>query len=119
MVNSSASSGLASSSLLSSTALSLDAKLDRLVELKKLVKAADSEIQVIADDLARMVEEGQAEEEMVWNDYKITYRTRKSYTYPDHILEQREQLKASERLSVALGEATLKTTTYLTVSETR
>jgi hypothetical protein len=34
-------------------------------------------------------------------------RSRKSYTYPAHILEQREQLKASERLSLALGEATV------------
>lgn len=119
MANSSVSSGLASSSQLSSTALSLDAKLERLIELKKLVKAADEEMQIISDDLDRMVEEGQAEEQMVWNDYKITRRTRKSYSYPQHILQQREELKASERLSVALGEATLKTTTYYTVSEAR
>ena len=119
MATSSASSGLASSSLHSSTALSLDAKLERLSELKKLVKAADEEMQIISDDLDRMVEEGQAEEQMVWNDYKITRRTRKSYSYPQHILQQREELKASERLSVALGEATLKTTTYYTVSEAR
>ena len=44
---------------------------------------------------------------MVWNDFKISRRSRKSYTYPPHILEQREQLKASERLSLALGEASV------------
>lgn len=49
---------------------------------------------------------------MAWNDCKITRRIRKSYVYPDHITEQREALKASERLSVALGEATLKTSTF-------
>ena len=66
-----------------------------------------------------MVEEGEAEEQMVWNDCKIRRRCRKSYTYPAHILELREQLKASERLSLALGEATVKLTTYWTISEAR
>jgi len=42
---------------------------------------------------------------MEWNDCKITRRSRKSYTYPDHILDQRQQLKAAEQLAVALGEA--------------
>jgi len=54
-----------------------------------------------------MVEAGEAEDALSWNDCKITRRSRKSYTYPAHILEQREQLKASERLSLALGEATV------------
>ena len=54
-----------------------------------------------------MVEAGEAEESLAWNDCKITRRSRKSYTYPAHILELREQLKASERLSLALGEATV------------
>ncbi len=53
------------------------------------------------------MEAGEAEEQLAWNDCKITRRSRKSYTYPAHILEQREQLKASERLSLALGEATV------------
>jgi hypothetical protein len=41
---------------------------------------------------------------MEWNDCKITRRCRKSYTYPEHILDQRQQLKAAEQLAVALGE---------------
>jgi len=53
------------------------------------------------------VEAGQADDQLTWNDCKITRRSRKSYTYPQHILEQREQLKASERLSLALGEASV------------
>ena len=112
-------SGLASSSLPSSTPPSLDATLERLIELKKLAKVIDAEIQSLSDDLDRMVEEGEAEEQMVWNDCKISRRTRKSYSYPDHILQQREQLKASERLSVALGEASLNLTTFWTISEAR
>jgi hypothetical protein len=105
MAKSSASSGLVSSSLLSSSLPSLDAKLDRLVLLKQLVKEHQAEIDAINDDLDQLVESGEAETEIVWNDHKITRRSLKSYTYPGHILEQREQLKASERLSVALGEA--------------
>ena len=107
MATASPSSGLASSSLPSSTQPSLDAKLERLIELKKLAKAIDAEIQSISDDLDQLVEAGEAEEQMVWNDCKITRRSRKSVTYPQHILEQREQLKASERLSLALGEASV------------
>lgn len=42
---------------------------------------------------------------MEWNDCKITRRSRKSYVYPEHILDQRQQLKAAEQLAVALGEA--------------
>ena len=53
------------------------------------------------------MEAGEADEQLTWNDCKITRRSRKSVTYPQHILEQREQLKASERLSLALGEATV------------
>lgn len=64
-------------------------------------------MQIITDDLDSMVEAGEAEEQMVWNDFKISRRSRKSITYPQHILEQREQLKASERLSLALGEASV------------
>ncbi len=58
------------------------------------------------------MEAGEADEQIVWSDYKISRRIRKSYTYPEHITQQREALKASERLSVALGEATLKTTSF-------
>jgi hypothetical protein len=63
------------------------------------------------------VETGQADEQIVWNDYKITRRIRKSYAYPEHIAEQREAIKAAERLSVALGEATLTTTNFWEVRQ--
>lgn len=58
------------------------------------------------------MENGQAQDKHTWNDYSITRRSRTTYSYPDYIKEQREQLKASEQLSVALGEATLKITTF-------
>ena len=63
------------------------------------------------------METGQADEQIVWNDYKISRRIRKSYAYPDYIAEQREAVKAAERLSVALGEATLTTTSFWEVRQ--
>lgn len=109
MATQSLSSGPALSSLPSSTQPSLDAKLDRLIAIAREIKELESEKQQVLDLLDQLVETGEAEESLTWNDCKITRRTRKSYTYPPHILEQREQLKASERLSLALGEASVTT----------
>ena len=89
-----------------------DALLEELTQLSRDEKALQARRQEILDALDLLVESGEASEEMVWNDFKITRRTRKSYTYPDHISDQREQLKAAEKLSVALGEATLKLTSF-------
>lgn len=119
MANSSVSSGLASSSQLSSTAPSLDSLLEELTHLTRREKEIQARRQELLDHLDQLVETGEAEESLTWNDCKISRRSRKSYTYPAHILEQREQLKASERLSLALGEATVKLTTYWTISEAR
>jgi len=116
MAKSSASSGLVSSSLLSSTQPSLDALLEELTNLAISEKAIQARRQEILDLLDQMVEAGEADDQLTWNDCKITRRSRKSYTYPQHILEQREQLKASERLSVALGEASVTLKHYWVVS---
>lgn len=89
----------------SSSLPSLDAKLERYVQLKRYAKEIEAELQEIADQLDQLVEAGEAEEQMEWDDCKITRRSRKSFIYPEHIVEQRQQLKAAEQLSVALGEA--------------
>ena len=107
MANSSVSSGLASSSLPSSSLPSLEPLLEELTNLAISEKAIQARRQELLDVLDQLVEAGEAEEQLAWNDCKITRRSRKSYTYPAHILEQREQLKASERLSLALGEASV------------
>ena len=107
MATSSPSSGPAPSSLLSSTQPSLEVLLEELTAIAQREKKDQARRQELLDLLDPMVEAGQAEEQMVWNDFKISRRSRKSVTYPPHILEQREQLKASERLSLALGEATV------------
>jgi hypothetical protein len=107
MAISSPSSGLASSSQPSSTPPSLEPLLEELTNLAISEKAIQARRQELLDLLDQLVEAGEAEEHLAWNDCKITRRSRKSYTYPAHILEQREQLKASERLSLALGEASV------------
>ena len=107
MATSSLSSGPAPSSLLSSTPPSLEPLLEELTSLAKREKEIQARRQELLDLLDQMVEAGEAEDALTWNDCKITRRSRKSYTYPAHILEQREQLKASERLSLALGEASV------------
>ena len=119
METASPSCGLAPLSLHSSTPPSLDSLLEELTLLAKREKEIQARRQELLDLLDQLVEAGEAEESLSWNDCKIARRTRKSYTYPAHILELREQLKASERLSLALGEATVKLTTYWTISEAR
>jgi hypothetical protein len=114
MAISSPSSGLASSSQPSSTPPSLEPLLEELTALVarerhceaeiKTIKARRAEIALVLD---QMVEAGELESKFTWNDCKITRYTVESIAYPDHILEQRQQLKASERLSVALGEASV------------
>lgn len=61
------------------------------------------------------MEEGEIDERFTWNDFTISRAVRTSYAYPTHISEQRDALKQAEQLSVALGEATVKTTTFWTV----
>ena len=112
MAISSPSSGPASLSRPSSTQPSLDSLLEELTSLAASEKAIQARRQELLDLLDQLVEAGEAEEKLAWNDCKITRRSRKSYTYPAHILEQREQLKASERLSLALGEASVKLTQF-------
>lgn len=107
MATPSLSSGPAPSSLPSSTQPSLEPLLEELTSLARREKEIQARRQELLDHLDQLVEAGEAEESLSWNDCKITRRSRKSYTYPPHILEQREQLKASERLSLALGEASV------------
>lgn len=94
-----------------------EALLEELTQLTAHANALQARRQEILDALDLLVEAGEAQEQMDWNDYKISRRIKKSYTYPEHITEQREALKASERLSVALGEATVKLTSFWEVRQ--
>ncbi len=91
---------------------SLEDTLNELTALARSEKTLQARRQELLDLLDQLVEAGEAEEKMEWNDYKINRRSKKSYTYPDAILEQRELLKSAERLSVAMGEAEIKINTY-------
>ena len=107
------SSSTAACSLPDSSSLpSLDAIIEELITLQQDAKAIETRRKSLSLALDQLVEEGAAEEQIAWGDYKLTRRQRKSYTYPDYISEEREQLRAREQLSVALGEATLNVTTF-------
>lgn len=100
-----------------SSSLSLEATLDELTELAKHEKALQARRQELLDALDQLVEAGEAEEAMEWNDFKISRRIRTSYTYPEHISDQREQLKAAEKLAIALGEAEVKRSSFWEVRQ--
>lgn len=106
------SSTVACSSQPLSSLPSLDAIIEELITLQQNAKAIETRRKSLSQALDQLVEEGAAEEQIAWGDYKLTRRQRKSYTYPDYITEERDQLKAREQLSVALGEATLSVTTF-------
>ena len=101
---------------LSSQALSslpsLDAIIEELITLQQDAKAIEARRKSLSQALDQLVEEGAAEEQIAYGTYKLTRRERRSYTYPDYITEERDQLRAREQLSVALGEATLSVTTF-------
>ena len=96
---------------------SLEDTLNELTALARSEKTLQARRQELLDLLDQLVETGEAEEKIEWNDFKITRRSKKSYSYPDAILEQREQLKSAERLSVAMGEAEIKISTFWEVRQ--
>ena len=93
---------------------SLEDILERLTRARENKLKPEAIEETCLDELAALVESGQitAEESLTWNDWTISQRRKKSYRYPAHISEQRDALKAAERLSVALGEAEVNTTTF-------
>lgn len=96
---------------------SLEALLDELTAITARAKEIEARRQELLDALDQLVEEGEIDERFTWNDFTISRAVRTSYAYPTHISEQRDALKQAEQLSVALGEATVKTTTFWTVRQ--
>lgn len=95
----------------------LDDILEELTAITSRAKQLETRRQELLDALDQMVENGEADDKLIWNDFTITRSSRNSYIYPDHIKTQREALKEAEQLSVAMGEATLKQTTFWTVRQ--
>jgi len=95
----------------------LDDTLERITAAKAAIKQWESTLADALSDLDALVDAGEVNpaEPLLWNDYKLTTSTRKSYVYPEHILQQQTDLKAAQELAVALGEAETKLTTFWTI----
>jgi hypothetical protein len=95
----------------------LDDVLERIALAKTIAKEGEKLLKEAMADLDALVDAGEVDptEPLIWDDLKISSSTRKSYVYPDHILQQQTDLKAAQELAVALGEAETKLTTFWTV----
>ena len=95
----------------------LDDTLERITIAKAAIKDWEASLQAALADLDTLVDAGEVnpDEPLLWNDFKLTSASRKSYTYPEHIIQQQTALKAAQELAVALGEAETKLTTYWTI----
>ena len=95
----------------------LDDVLERIALAKTIAKEGDKLLKEAMADLDALVDAGEVDptEPLIMDDLKISSSTRKSYVYPDHILQQQTDLKAAQELAVALGEAETKLTTFWTV----
>ena len=93
--------------------------LDALVHARQRKIAAQNDEEALLDQLDQLVEAGQLDltDPLTWNDWTISQRSKKTYRYPAHITEQREALKAAEKLAVALGEAEVVITSFWEVRQ--
>lgn len=106
------SSSLPSSLPSSSTTLddlSPDDILEQLTNAKAQAKHYAAKVEELTQALDSLVESGEIESDLTWNDWHI-YRQpgKKTYSFPDYIKEQETHLKQSKELAIALNEATVK-----------
>jgi hypothetical protein len=95
----------------------LDDVLERISLAKTITKEGERLLKESLADLDALVDAGEVDptEPLIWDDLKISSSSRKSYVYPEHIIQQQTDLKAAQELAVALGEAETKLTTFWTV----
>ena len=95
----------------------LDDTLERITAAKAAIKDWEAALQAALADLDALVDAAEVnpDEPLLWNDYKLSITTRKSYAYPDYITQQQTALKAAQELAVALGEVETKLTTFWTI----
>jgi hypothetical protein len=95
----------------------LDDVLERISLAKAIAKEGERTLKEALADLDALVDAGEvdASEPLIWDDYKLTSSTRKSYTYPEHIIKLQTSLKAAQEMAVALGEVETKLTTFWTI----
>lgn len=124
MTSSSPSSSPASSP--SSSAQSVDELLSSLIDIKAHISTLQARYDALIQQLDASVRDGvipldpnQPSEGITFDGYRFTHQTRRSYTFPpDHPITRAEKrLKAEKELAIALGEATLKATTFWSVRE--
>lgn len=116
--SSSSSSPLPSPSSSPTTDEDLDIILERITQAKQAIAQWQESLDSALDRLAQMVQDGQAEPSLTYNDFAIKQLVRTSYSFPaDHpITLQERQLKTNRELAIALGEATVKKTPYFRVT---
>lgn len=95
----------------------LDETLERITTAKAAIKQWEATLAEALSDLDALVDAGEVNptEPLCWNDFKLTSSTRKSYVYPEHILDQQAALKSAQELAIALGEAETKLSTFWTI----
>lgn len=89
--------------------LDVDDLLERITHIKATIKEQENLLSSYLDALDQLVESGEADPDLKWNDWHI-YRQagRKTYIYPQSIKDQEADLKQSKELAIALGDATVK-----------
>lgn len=120
------SSSLSSShcfSLVSPLPPSLDGLLEELTQLSADEKRLKARREEILDLLDQLVQEGEAEEQITWNDYKITRRQRISWVYSEAVTNLKQdldrQLKQAQEIDQFNGDAVRNVTTYWEVRQPR
>lgn len=112
-MTSSLASSLSPSSLPSSPTLADELQpeelLERITYIKAQIKQQEELLASYLDALDLMVQNGDADSDLNWNDWHIYRQSgRKTYTFPQSIKDQEADLKQSKELAIALGDATFK-----------
>jgi len=102
---------------------SLDGLLEELTQLSADEKRLKARREEILDLLDQLVQEGEAEEQITWNDYKITRRQRISWVYSEAVTNLKQdldrQLKQAQEIDQFNGDAVRNVTTYWEVRQPR
>lgn len=89
--------------------LDVDEVLEILTNAKAQVSYWQDRVQACLDRLDSLVETGETDPDLTWNDWHI-YRQpgKRSFDYPDYIKEKEEDLRQAKEMAIVDGDATLK-----------
>lgn len=98
---------------------SLEDILEELTAITARAKEIEARRQELLDALDQLVEEGQADERITWNDFTISRASRESWIYSSEFEAKRKAIKESlateEGLERAFGKAERVVKTFWTV----